>query len=209
MALRGLLPLRLGQIVERVHQLGGRVYTVDVYVGGYVEEDVGVIEDDPDVGVDHQVGDLLGGGRGGGDDADDLLGLGDALRELVYVLDDDVAHGATDLLRSVVEDVVDDKAPLGEDGARRDGAPEVARADQRDVVGLPQPKDVPHRLDEVVGLVAHPAGAGEPYRIQVPAHLHRVYAGKVPELLAGDRVATLLDELLGGPKILGQPVRQA
>src|SRR5215207_11172915 len=146
MALRGLLPLRLGQVVERVHQLGGRVYTVDVYVGGYVKEDVGVVEDDADVGVDHQVGDLLGEGGGGGDDADDLLCLCNALLELVYVLDDDVAHGAPDLLGVVVEDVVDDEAPLGQDGARRDGAPEVAGADQRDVVGLPQPQDVPHRL---------------------------------------------------------------
>ena len=67
-ALRGLLSLRLGQVVERVHQLGGRVYTVDVYVGGYVEEDVGVVKDDADVGVDHQVGDLLGGVGGGGDE---------------------------------------------------------------------------------------------------------------------------------------------
>src|ERR671910_1221400 len=207
MALRGLLPLRLGQIVERVHQLGGRVYTVDVYVGGYVEEDVGVVEDDADVGVDHQVGDLLGGGGGGCDDADDLLGFGDALRELVYVLDDDVAHGAPDPLRVDVEDVVDDEASLGQHGARRDGAPEFASPDQRDVVGLSQPQDVPHRLDEVVGLVAHPPGAGEPDRVQVPPDLHRVYAGEVAELFAGDRVAALLDELLGGPKILGQPVR--
>src|SRR5215207_2153485 len=180
MALRGLLPLRLGQVVERVHQLGGRVYTVDVYVGGYVKEDVGVVEDDADVGVDHQVGDLLGGGGGGCDDADDLLCFGDALRQLVYVLDDDVAHRAPDLLGVVVEDVVDDEAPLGEDGARRDGAPEVARTYQRDVVSLPQSEDVPHRLDEVVGLVAYPARAGEPDRVQVPPHLHRVDPREVP-----------------------------
>src|SRR3712207_7317647 len=77
---------------------------MDVDVGWHVEEDIRVIENDPDVGVDHQVSDLLGGGCGGGDDADDLLGFGDALRELIYVLDDDVAHGAPDLLRVVVED---------------------------------------------------------------------------------------------------------
>src|SRR5215208_6166632 len=120
--------------------MGGRVYTMNVHVGGYVEEDVG---------VDHQLGDLLGGGGGGGDDADELLRLGDALLELVYVLDDDVAHRAPDLIRVVVEDVVDDEAPLGQDGARRDGAPEVAGAHQRDVVGLPQAQDIPYRLDEV------------------------------------------------------------
>src|SRR5215218_9820042 len=120
-----------------MHELGGGVYTVDVHVGWDVEEDVCVVEDNPDIGVDHQVGDLLGSGGRGRDDADDLLGLGDALLELVYVLDYDVAHGASDLLRVVVEDVVDDEASLGEDGASRYGAAEVARANQRDVVGLP------------------------------------------------------------------------
>ena len=35
------------------------------------------------------------------------------LLELVYVLDDDVADGASDLLRVVVEDVVNDEALLG------------------------------------------------------------------------------------------------
>src|SRR5215207_204032 len=192
-----------------MHELGGGVYTVDVHLGGDVQEDVGVVEDHPDIGVDHQVGDFLGGGGGGGDDADDLLGLGDALLELVYVLDDDVAHGASDLLRVVVEDVVDDEAPLGEDGASRYGAAEVARTDQRDVVGLPEPQDVPHGFDEVVGLVADPASPGEPDRVEVAAYLHGVYAREVAELLAGDRVAALLDELLRGPKILRQPVRQA
>src|SRR5215210_1528213 len=162
-----------------MHELGGRVYAVDVYVGWDVQEDVGVVEDDPDVGVDHQVGDLLGRGGGGRDDADDLLGLGDALLELVYVLDDDVAHGASDLLRVVVEDVVYDEAPLGENGARRNGAAEVASADQRYVVGLPEPQNVPHGLDEVVGLVADPAGAREAYGVQIPAYLHGVYAGEV------------------------------
>src|ERR687896_1993260 len=110
---------------------------MDVHVRWDVEEDVSVIEDDPDIGVDHQVGDLLGRGGWGRDDADDLLGLGDALLELVYVLDDDVAHGASDLLRIVVEDVVDDEASLGEDGARRYGAAKIASPDQGDVVGLP------------------------------------------------------------------------
>src|SRR5918997_764220 len=101
-----------------MHELGCGIYTVDVHVGWDVEEDVCVVQDHPDIGVDHQFGDLLGRGRWGGDDADDLLGLGDALLELVYVLDDDVAHGASDLLRVVVEDVVDDETSLGEDVAR-------------------------------------------------------------------------------------------
>src|ERR687889_1501049 len=192
-----------------MHELGGGIYAVDVHLGGDVQEDVGVVEDHPDVGVDHQVGDFLGGGGRGGDDADDLLGLGDALLEFVDVLDDDVAHGASYLLRVVVEDVVDHEAPLGEDGARRYGAAEVARADQRDVVSLPEPKDVPHSLDEVVGLVADPASAREAYGVQIPAHLHRVYAGEVAELLAGDRVTAFLDELLRGPKILRRPLCQA
>src|SRR5918999_5959088 len=182
---------------------------MDVHVRWDVEEDVGVIEDDPDIGVDHQVGDLLGRGGWGCDDADDLLCLGDALLELVYVLDDDIAHGASDLLRVVVEDVVYDEAPLGEDGARRNGAAEVARADQRDVVGLPEPQDVPHCFHEIVGLVAHPASAREAYGVQISAYLHGVYAREVAELLAGDRVTAFLDELLRGPKILRQPVCQA
>src|SRR5215212_1275614 len=147
-SLRRLLTLGLGKVVEGVHELGGRVYTMDVHVGGYVEEDVGVVEDDPDIGVDHQFGDLLGGRGGGGDYTDDLLGLGDALLELVYVLDDDVAYRAPDLRWIIVEDVVDDEAPLGQDGACRDRTPEVARAYQRDIVGLPQAQNVPHRLDE-------------------------------------------------------------
>src|ERR687896_428391 len=151
---------------------------MDVHVRWDVEEDVSVIEDDPDIGVDHQVGDLLGRGGWGRDDADDLLGLGDALLELVYVLDDDVAHGASDLLRVVVEDVVDDEASLGEDGARRYGTAEVACADQRYVVGLPETQDVPHSFDEIVGLVADPASAREAYGVQIPAYLHGVYAGE-------------------------------
>src|SRR5215204_5164013 len=192
-----------------MHELGGGVYAVDVHVGWDVQQDVGVVEDDPDIGIDHQVGDLLGGGGWGRDDADDLLGFGDALLELVYMLDNDVAHGASDLLRVVVEDVVDDEASLGEDGARRYGTAEVARADQRDVVGLPKPQDVPHSLDEVVGLVADPASARKANGVQIPTYLHRVYAGEVAELLAGDRVTAFLDELLRGPKILRQPVCQA
>src|SRR5215216_4421815 len=176
-----------------MHELGGGVYAVDVHVGWDVQQDVGVVEDDPDIGIDHQVGDLLGGGGWGRDDADDLLCLGDALLELVYVLDDDVAYGAADLLRVVVEDVVDDEASLGENGARRNGAAEVARADQRAVVGLPEPEDVPHGLDEVVGLVADPPSAREAYGAQIPACLHRVNAGEVAELLAGDGVTAFLD----------------
>jgi hypothetical protein len=43
-----------------MHELGCGVYTVDVHVGWDVEEDVCIVEDDPDIGVDHQVGDLLG-----------------------------------------------------------------------------------------------------------------------------------------------------
>jgi hypothetical protein len=112
---------------------------VYVHVRWDVEEGVCIVEDHPDIGVDHQVGDLLGRGGWGRDDADDLLGLGDALLELVYVLDYDVVHGASDLLRVVVEDVVDDEASLGENGASRYGAAEVASSDQRDVVGLPEP----------------------------------------------------------------------
>ena len=86
---------------------------------------------------------------------------------------------------------------------------EVACADQRDVVGLPEPQDVPHSFDEVVGLVADPASARKAYGVQIPAYLHRVYTGEVAELLAGDRVTAFLDELLRGPKILRQPVCQA
>ena len=33
---------------------------MDVHVRWDVEEDISVIEDYPDIGVDHQVGDLLG-----------------------------------------------------------------------------------------------------------------------------------------------------
>src|ERR687889_276306 len=162
-----------------MHELGGGIYAVDVHLGGDVQEDVGVVEDHPDVGVDHQVGDFLGGGGRGGDDADDLLGLGDALLEFVDVLDDDVAHGASYLLRVVVEDVVDHETPLGEDGARRYGATEVARADQGDVVGLPETQDVPNGLHEVVGLVADPPRSGKSDRVQIPAYLYGVDTGEV------------------------------
>src|SRR5215208_42557 len=176
-----------------MHELGCGVYTVDVHVRWDVEEGVCVVEDHPDIGVHQQVGDLLSRGGWGRDDADDLLGLGDALLELVYVLDYDVAHGASDLLRVVVEDVVDDETSLGEDGARRYGAAEVARPNQRDIVGLPEPEDVPHGLDDFIGMVRGPPSAREAYGVQVPAYLHRVYAGEVAELLAGDRVAAFLD----------------
>ena len=44
--------------------MGCGVDAVDIDVGWDVEEDVGVVEDDPDVGVDHQLGDVLkSGGR--------------------------------------------------------------------------------------------------------------------------------------------------
>src|SRR5215211_8200207 len=148
-----------------MHELGCGVYTVDVHVRWDVEEGGCVVEDHPDIGVHQQVGDLLGRGGWGRDDAYDLLGLGDALLELVYVLDYDVAHGASDLLRVVVEDVVYEEAPLGEDGASRNSAAKIASSDQRDVVGLPEPQDVPHSLDEVVGLVADPASAREAYGV--------------------------------------------
>ena len=55
-----MLSFGLGEVVEGVHELGGRIYTVDVHVGRDVEEDVSVVEDDPDIGVDHQISDLLG-----------------------------------------------------------------------------------------------------------------------------------------------------
>src|SRR4028118_2182789 len=112
MPLGGRLPFGLGEVVEGVHELGGGVYAVDVHVRRDVQEDIGVVEDHPDVGVDHQVGDVLGGCGRGGDDADDLLGLRNALLELVYVLDDDVAHGAPALPRAVV-------AGVGEEGGAR------------------------------------------------------------------------------------------
>src|SRR3712207_7605325 len=87
-----------------MHELGGGVYAVDIHVGGDVEEDVGVVEDDADTRIDHQLGYLLGGGGGGGDYAADLLRLIHALLEFVHVLDDDVAYRAPDLRRVVVED---------------------------------------------------------------------------------------------------------
>src|SRR5215218_1719562 len=207
--LRSFLSFGLGQIVKGMHELGGWIYAVDVYISSDVEEDVGVVEDDANTRIDHELGDLLGCGRGGGDDADDLLRLVYALFELVYVLDDDVTNGAPDLRRIVVEDVVYHKAPLGQDRACRDSTPQVPSADQRDVVGLPQTQNVPNRLDAVVGLVAHPTRAGEAYGVEVPAHLHGVYACEVAELLARDRVTALLDELLRGPEILGEPIREA
>src|SRR3989337_3143854 len=105
--LRSCFSAYLGKVVEGVHELGGWIYAVDVHAVGDVEEDVGVVEDNPDAGFDHQLGDTLSGGRGGGDNADDLVGLRDALLPLVSVLDDDVADGASNLLRVIVEDVVD------------------------------------------------------------------------------------------------------
>src|SRR5205085_9864076 len=105
-------------------------------VVGDMEEDVGIVEDDPDAGVHHLLGDVLGGGGGGSDDADDVVGLLDALLKLIDMLNDDITDGTPDLLRVVVEDVVDHEPSLWEDGAARDGAPEVACADERDVVRL-------------------------------------------------------------------------
>src|SRR5918911_1246135 len=120
----------LGKVIEGVHKLCGRVYTVDIHTIGDVEEDIRVVEYYLDAGVCHQLGDVLGGGGGGGDDADHLVGLGDALLELVDVLDDDVTNGTPNLLRVVIEDIMDHEPPLGEDSAARDGAPKVTRPDE-------------------------------------------------------------------------------
>ncbi len=145
-----------------------------------MQQDVGVVEDHLNAGVNHQVCHVLGGGRWGGDDADDLVGLCHAFLEFVYVFYDDVADGPPGLVRVVVEDVVDHEPALGEYGAGGDGATEVAGPDERDVVGLLQAENAPDGLDEVVGLVADPTGAREPYGVQISPHLYGVYARVVP-----------------------------
>src|SRR5918992_980992 len=43
--LRSFLSFSLSQVIEGMHELGGRIYAVHVHVGGDVEEDVGVVED--------------------------------------------------------------------------------------------------------------------------------------------------------------------
>src|SRR5215218_5814205 len=103
-----------------MHELGGRVYTVNVHAEGDVKEDISIVEYHLDAGVHHQVCDLLSGGGGGGDDADHLLRLVGALFKLIYMLDDDVADGTPNLLRVVIEDVVDHEPPLGQNSAARD-----------------------------------------------------------------------------------------
>src|SRR3712207_3860500 len=102
-----------------------------------------------------------------------------------------------------------DESSFRQDGAARYGGSQVACADQRNVVRLPQTQDVAHRLNQVVSLVTDATRAGETNPVQVPAYLNRIDPRKIPELLARDRIPALLHELLSSPEIFSEPVSQS
>src|SRR3712207_2772 len=119
----------------------------------------------------------------GGYDADDLLGLGDAMLQFVDILDHNGLAASSCLLRAAVEGSVDYEAPPWQDGGTGDGAAEVSGADERDVVGLAQAEDASDGIDQLVRLVSDAPRARATYGVKVAARLDWVDAGEVTQLL--------------------------
>ena len=116
-----------------------------------------------------------------------------------------VADLLADLLRVDVEHRHDPKAVVGKDVGARDRLPEVACAEERDVVLVGRAQDLADLRDERVDVVADTSLAELPEARQVAPDLGRVDVRVVGQLLGGDR---LLAHLLGLRQHL-QVARQA
>src|SRR3712207_6030734 len=98
--------------VQRVQELDRGVRRVHGDVRRHVEQRLGVVEDDPDAGVDEVVGRLLRVRGRDREHADDDVLLADDGAQVVVRDDRRGAHRAADLLRVVVEDRGDVDAVL-------------------------------------------------------------------------------------------------
>ena len=143
---------------------------------------------------DEVVGDRLGGGGRDGEHADDDVLVLDHRHELGAVAHGRRADDLPDLALVVVEDRDDAEAVVGEDVRRGDRLPEMAGAEQRDVVLARGPQDLADLRHERVDVVADAALAELPEAGEVAADLRRVDVRVVAELAGGDR---LLAHLLG------------
>ena len=96
---------------------------------------------------------------------------------------------------------------VGEDVRAGDRLPEMAGAEQRDVVLAGGPQDLADLLDQRLDVVAHPALAELAEAGQVAADLGRVDVGVVRELLRGDRALAHLPGLGQHLEVAGEPRR--
>src|SRR4051794_8962221 len=181
--------IRSGQVeVERVQEVDRGAGGVHGHLGRHLQQGFGVVEDDLDPGVHQAVGQLLGGGGGHGEDADDDVLLLDHLLELVGMADGGRPDALADLRVVGVEDGHDAEAVVGEDVRRGDRLAEVAGPEQRDVVLAAGAEDLADLRDQRVDVVAHAALAELAEAGEVAADLGRVDVGVFRELLRGDRL---------------------
>src|SRR3954468_6750609 len=194
-----------GQVeVERVQEVDGRARRVDRDLRRYLQERLGVVEDDLHARVDQLVGERLGGGGRDGEHADrDVLLLDDRL-QVVGVPDGRVADLLPQLGRVRVEDRDDAETVVGEDVAGGDRLAEVACAEQRDVVLAGGPQDLADLADEAVDVVADAALAELPEPGEVAPDLRRVDVGVLGELLRRDRLLAHLAGLGQDLEIAGE-----
>ena len=101
--------------------------------------------------------------------------------------DADAADHGADLGRVVVDDAGDREAALAEPAVAGERLAEVAGADDHDGPVVGEAELAAHLVDEVLDLVADAAGAVRAEVAEVLAHLRRVDAGEIGELLATRR----------------------
>ena len=144
-------------------------------------------------------------GAGRRDDADrDLVGAHDR-GQLADRADPHAADHGADLGRVVVDDAGHREAALAEPAVAGERLAEVAGADDDDGPVVGQAELAAHLVDQVLDLVADAAGAVGAEVAEVLAHLRRVDAGEVGELLrrhVGDPRLGLVEQ---DPQVHGQP----
>src|SRR5262249_3191647 len=137
--------------------------------------------------LDQVVGDLLRCLTRHRENADDDLVVADRALEVGVRAYLELADPLPDLALVGVEDRDDPETVVGEDVRPRDRTPEMARAEQRDVVLARGPQDLAYLPDERVDVVADAALAELAEAGQIAADLRRVDVRVVRELLGGDR----------------------
>src|SRR5688500_4754970 len=181
--------------VERVEEVDGRARRVDRDLRRHLQERLRVVEDDLDPGPDEPVGELLGGGGGDREHADDdVLLLHDRLH-VVGVADLDAVDVLPHLAAIGVEDRNHAEAVVGEDVGRGDRTAEVAGTEQRDVVLPAGAQDLADLRDERVDVVTDAALAELAEPRQVAPDLGRVHVRVLGQLLAGDSLLAHLARL--------------
>src|SRR4029453_1815480 len=160
--------------VKRVEQVHRRARRVDRHLGRYLQQCLGVVEDDLHAGPDQVVGHLLGGiGRDSEDPHDDVL-LADHPLQVLVRPHGKVAHAAADLARVLVEQRHDPEAVVREDVRPGDRLAQVARAEEGAVVLGRGAQDVAKLPPQRVDVVADPALAELAESGQIAPDLGRV-----------------------------------